>query len=362
MYSEFQEDLKLLELGENCSASKVKSNYRLLAKVLHPDNFKNDEKLRRKAADKLGQINNAYQRLKRHIESGNSFTSEVQEILEAEKIRQEVIEYHRPYSTYFWRVLALALIVSVSLFAINSSFRGKESSIVDTADTTNIDSNSEKIIESIKDQVAAEVSPPKNKKVISESLVDSNPEKTKESIKDQTTVEVNPPNITNVVSESLVDSNPEKTKESIKDQTTVEVNPPNITNVVSESLVDPNPEKTEESIKDQTTAEVNPDLNKIFKPTEVDVLPEHIKQILPKYPARLRLRGITGEVKLKIIVDKGGKVSNYIVVHSTNSELRLAVKRVIKKWTFKPATKNGVPVACEITIPFLFAEKGDKTL
>ena len=88
MYPEFQEDLRLFELSETSSASEVKSKYKLLAKVWHPDRFQHDEELCKEASKKLAQINNAYQRLKQHVESGNSFTVE-EEYEEAEPYEAE---------------------------------------------------------------------------------------------------------------------------------------------------------------------------------------------------------------------------------------------------------------------------------
>jgi len=61
----------------------LKSAYKLLAKVWHPDRFQHDEELGSQASQKLAEINNAYQRLKQHVKSGNSFTIE-EEYEEAE--------------------------------------------------------------------------------------------------------------------------------------------------------------------------------------------------------------------------------------------------------------------------------------
>ena len=99
------------------------------------------------------------------------------------------------------------------------------------------------------------------------------------------------------------------------------------------------------------------DPNKIYESNEVDIKPEPLKRVLPKYPARLLLDGINGKVDMQITIDKSGNVSDYNVELSTHSEFSLAAKRVIEKWTFKPAIKNGVPVSCKITQPFLFGEQ-----
>jgi TonB family protein len=99
------------------------------------------------------------------------------------------------------------------------------------------------------------------------------------------------------------------------------------------------------------------DPNKIYESNEVDIKPEPLKRVPAKYPASLLLDKTKGAVDLQITIDKNGIVSDFIVIDSTHSEFSLAAKRVIEKWTFKPAMKNGVPVSCKITQPFLFGEQ-----
>jgi len=53
----------MLEVKPGASLEEVKSAYRELVKVWHPDRFSHDPKLRDKAADKLKKINLAYERI-----------------------------------------------------------------------------------------------------------------------------------------------------------------------------------------------------------------------------------------------------------------------------------------------------------
>jgi hypothetical protein len=66
MTDEIQESYRTLELKEGASPEAVKEAYRSLVKVWHPDRFGDDEKLRRRADEKLKQINRAYDLLKDH--------------------------------------------------------------------------------------------------------------------------------------------------------------------------------------------------------------------------------------------------------------------------------------------------------
>jgi hypothetical protein len=60
------EALEVLGLGPDATAAEIKETYRDLVKVWHPDRFGNDLRLRRKAEEKLQQINLAYRVLRSH--------------------------------------------------------------------------------------------------------------------------------------------------------------------------------------------------------------------------------------------------------------------------------------------------------
>ncbi len=64
MNDEIRESHRTLELKEGASPEAIKEAYRSLVKVWHPDRFGDDEKLRRRADEKLKQINRAYDLLK----------------------------------------------------------------------------------------------------------------------------------------------------------------------------------------------------------------------------------------------------------------------------------------------------------
>ena len=69
MNDEMQRCYRVLELEPGASLNEVKEAWRVLAKVWHPDRFPNDEKLQRKAGERLKDINGAYKTLGKHLVS-----------------------------------------------------------------------------------------------------------------------------------------------------------------------------------------------------------------------------------------------------------------------------------------------------
>ena len=67
-----QQCLKILELETTGSLQDAKRAYKDLVRVWHPDRFQANPRLKRKAEQKLREINLAYNYLCRHIESNQS--------------------------------------------------------------------------------------------------------------------------------------------------------------------------------------------------------------------------------------------------------------------------------------------------
>jgi hypothetical protein len=64
-----EECYRILEVPPDATPEQIRSAWRELTKVWHPDRFGNDEKLRRRAEEKLKEINRAYETLKEGRES-----------------------------------------------------------------------------------------------------------------------------------------------------------------------------------------------------------------------------------------------------------------------------------------------------
>lgn len=74
----------------------------------------------------------------------------------------------------------------------------------------------------------------------------------------------------------------------------------------------------------------------------------------PNYPRTLRDEGVTGYVKVQVVVDVTGEVQDIEVVASDNELFSEEAVKVLKKWKFAPALENGQPISSRVqfSIPF----------
>ena len=97
----------------------------------------------------------------------------------------------------------------------------------------------------------------------------------------------------------------------------------------------------------------------IYRPGNGVTLPTVIKEVKPDYTDQAKAARIQGTVWLKTVVQADGDVGNVQVTRSLDTEFGLdneAVKAA-KQWKFKPGTKDGKPVAVEVTIELTFTLK-----
>jgi TonB family protein len=73
--------------------------------------------------------------------------------------------------------------------------------------------------------------------------------------------------------------------------------------------------------------------------------PRIIKQVDPDYSESARKAGVEGSVIVKLVVDKDGSPRNICIERSLRDDLDQSAARAVAQWRFKPATKDGEPVA-----------------
>lgn len=68
-------------------------------------------------------------------------------------------------------------------------------------------------------------------------------------------------------------------------------------------------------------------------------------RVAPVYPRELRLMGISGEAVVEFIVDANGDVVNPVVIRATQAAFGQAAAACVVRWKYRPALKDGQPVA-----------------
>jgi TonB family protein len=97
----------------------------------------------------------------------------------------------------------------------------------------------------------------------------------------------------------------------------------------------------------------------VYKPGDGVTLPRVIKEVKPEYtPEALRAR-IQGDVWLNVVVLPSGTVGEITVEKSLDREHGLDERAIeaVRQWTFDAGTKDGKPVAVEVTVQMTFTLK-----
>jgi periplasmic protein TonB len=80
--------------------------------------------------------------------------------------------------------------------------------------------------------------------------------------------------------------------------------------------------------------------------------PVPVRTVAPDYPSELR--GVSGVVTVKCEIDAQGNVTDTQVEKSTNPAFEQPAVTALKRWKFKPAKQDGVPVVIKVSIPIKF--------
>lgn len=66
-------------------------------------------------------------------------------------------------------------------------------------------------------------------------------------------------------------------------------------------------------------------------------------------------------VELKFTVDTKGTPTDLAVLSSPDAEVAKVIAKAVSQWRFKPALKNGAPVATKVVLPVRITSAGDNT-
>lgn len=75
----------------------------------------------------------------------------------------------------------------------------------------------------------------------------------------------------------------------------------------------------------------------------------------PRYPPEALRMGIGGTVKVRVAVTPDGRVDRLELAETSgNRYLDRAALETVRRWTFRPAMRNGQPVQAEVVVPIQF--------
>jgi TonB family protein len=80
----------------------------------------------------------------------------------------------------------------------------------------------------------------------------------------------------------------------------------------------------------------------------------YLTRVAPEYPPDALKEGVGGIVLLRVLVSEAGAPLKVDVIRKVRPDLAEAAVSAVKRWTFEPARKDGLPVQASLTVPILF--------
>jgi protein TonB len=84
------------------------------------------------------------------------------------------------------------------------------------------------------------------------------------------------------------------------------------------------------------------------------VKPKPLSAPLPEYPASARAAGLVGRARVSVTVDATGRVVDVRLVEGPGGELDEAALTAVRRWTFEPGTRCGMPESATFTVRVSF--------
>lgn len=79
----------------------------------------------------------------------------------------------------------------------------------------------------------------------------------------------------------------------------------------------------------------------LFNISDLDRRPRRLHSPLPVFPPEFRADGLSGTVRVRIMIDEDGNVSILEVVEATHRDAVQPVRQAISQWRFEPPTRGG---------------------
>ena len=112
--------------------------------------------------------------------------------------------------------------------------------------------------------------------------------------------------------------------------------------------------KDTENINTQAK-ESPPEEPQVYELGDLDVIPQVLYMVKPKYPEPLRLSGKEGRLVLKFMINYFGYVEKITVLeHATHPLFEEVAMEAVKKWRFTPPKVKGKPASVWFILPIKF--------
>lgn len=85
------------------------------------------------------------------------------------------------------------------------------------------------------------------------------------------------------------------------------------------------------------------------------VPPTAIRMVEPFYPIEMKLARTPGRVRVTALVDETGRVQDPKLESASHAAFGASALEAVGQWRFKPALRDGVPVATRVSLPLNFS-------
>ena len=90
--------------------------------------------------------------------------------------------------------------------------------------------------------------------------------------------------------------------------------------------------------------------------------PVAIRTVNPKHPDGLLKKLVNGDAEIDCLVTAEGRVADARVFAASHPEFGEAAMEAVRQWEFRPAERNGTPIAMRVRIPIAFQISDDQLL
>lgn len=89
----------------------------------------------------------------------------------------------------------------------------------------------------------------------------------------------------------------------------------------------------------------------------VEVQPQIVERVEPRYPDLLRRAGVEGRVVVRVLVGTDGRAERVEVLRSDHEGFDAATVEAVRRWRFAPAVQAGQPVRVWMTVPVRYRQQ-----